>query len=319
MRVALVVPDPRDPAHAAVRAGLGRALRARGHRLTKPDSADVVHVHLFSRRWGRLRGLRTARSAALVVTLQGADPALTSDRRALAGWIKRADAVTVVSRASRRSFPGAAQAAVVFNGAAAPAARRARRGPDILTVGRLAAYKGLDLLAVALAGEPGLRWTAVGPDQTAGRFARFVRRLGWGTRARLAGTLPPARVRALMASCRVFVQPSRAEGLPMALLEAMAAGAPCVASEAGGSPEALGRAGVLVPSGSPEGLRRAVGCLLRDSLRARRLGSAARRRAGLFTWDRAAKSYERLYARARRGKSQALVLDSRAQSPYTGT
>lgn len=326
MRVALLVPDLRDPAHAAVASGLGPALEALGHAVLRCSVArggvpaawrpDVVHIHAFSRRWVGRRAWRAPAGSAVVLTVQGADPSLVTDPWVLAALARDADCLTTVSRDGRRALAKrwprlARRAAVVANGARAGLPPRPRSGPDVLTVGRVAAYKGLDVLAMALSGLPGVSWTFVGPDQTGGRFARFLSRLGLSDRARAAGPLPPASVRALMASCRVFVQPSRAENMPMALLEAMAAGAPCVSSDAGGCREALGRAGVLVRPGDEAALGRALSRLLGEPARARRLGRAARRRAGRFGWDAAARSYVRLYARARRAKSHAVVLDSR--------
>lgn len=327
MRVALVVPDRRDPAHAAVLRGLGTALRLRGHGVVgfsghrgraalagalKRASCDIVHAHLFSRRWSGLGGLGAAGLAPLVVTHQGASLVLTDDRRALADLVRRARRVTVVSRAGLRellqAFPAARRkSSVVANGTLPGPASRRRSGPDLLTVGRVAAYKGLDLLALAVSrlaeGGRKVRWTIVGPDQTGGRFAGLLSKLGLARCARLTGALPAARVRALMASCRVFVQPSRAENMPMALLEAMAAGAPVVAADVGGCREAVraGREGLLVPPGDPDALAEALNRLLNDAAFRRRLGISARRRSRAFSWARAAAGYERAYEDARAG------------------
>jgi glycosyltransferase involved in cell wall biosynthesis len=183
----------------------------------------------------------------------------------------------------------------------------------VLTVGRLAAYKGLDILALALAELSGrgvvFRWVACGPDQTRGRLQGFVRRLG--VSARFVGAVPPAVVRTWLGRADVFVQPSRSEGSPMAVLEAMAAGLPVVASAVGGVPETVGRAGLLTAPGDPAALAGALVRVLGDPRLAGRLGARARRRAEAFTWDAAARKYVRLYAQARLTKSRARVLDSR--------
>ena len=74
--------------------------------------------------------------------------------------------------------------------------------------------------------------------------------------------------------------PSEIEGFSLALLEAMACGLPCIATDAGGNREALANgAGLLVPPGDPAALAKALASLLDDPDAARRMGSAARERA----------------------------------------
>jgi glycosyltransferase involved in cell wall biosynthesis len=86
-----------------------------------------------------------------------------------------------------------------------------------------------------------------------------------------------ADVGAILAAADVFVLPSLSEGLPLALLEAMFAGCPIVASDVGEVRTALndGRAGLLVPPGNPEALAAALDRLLRDPQEARRFGDRA--------------------------------------------
>lgn len=301
MRVCLVVPDPSDPAHASVLRGLGAALRRRGHAVRAGlggPPPDVVHLHLFSRGCARAAALRLPEGPALVATSQGASLGLLDDRKAFFRLLARARAVTAVSRAGLAELRTGGF--VVPNGTDPVRASARRAGPDFLTVGRIAAYKGLDVMAMAFAGLPGApAWTAVGPDQTGGRFRRFLDRLGVSDRVLLAGTLPRSRVVRLMSSCRVFVQPSRAENMPMALLEAMAAGAACAASDAAGCREALGGAGRLFRSGDPRFLGRVLQGLLVDAPLRGRLGRRAVRRAEGFSWDAAARRYERVYRYAR--------------------
>lgn len=100
----------------------------------------------------------------------------------------------------------------------------------------------------------------------------------------------------------VVVQSSVSEAFPYAILEAMMSGCSVVATEVGGSGEALSDAGILVPSRDPARLAIGILTLLEDpSLRAR-LGEAARSRAlGLFRKDQAMAAYASLYDRLARG------------------
>jgi glycosyltransferase involved in cell wall biosynthesis len=88
-------------------------------------------------------------------------------------------------------------------------------------------------------------------------------------------------VAAVLAAADVFVLPSLSEGLPLALLEAMFAGRPIVASDVGEVAVALagGEAGVLVEPGNAAALAAALDRLLREPDHARRLGERAARRA----------------------------------------
>jgi glycosyltransferase involved in cell wall biosynthesis len=78
----------------------------------------------------------------------------------------------------------------------------------------------------------------------------------------------------------VFVLPSLYEGFGIAILEAMAAGKPVVATTVGGIPEFVvqGETGLLVEPGNAEALVEAIGCLLSDRERARQMGIRGRER-----------------------------------------
>ena len=93
--------------------------------------------------------------------------------------------------------------------------------------------------------------------------------LWFPTRSDVANVLP---------AFDVFVHPSRFEGLPMAVLEAMSAGVPVVAEDAGGTREIVrhGETGVLVPVADVEGLARSISALLSSPEVAQRLGAAGR-------------------------------------------
>ncbi|MBI4349723.1 MAG: glycosyltransferase family 4 protein [Elusimicrobia bacterium] len=312
MRIALVTPTRSDPAHRRLARALACEFRRRGHRvrwLTSSPGArtrfDVCHVHWFARGFEGLGLAAWPEGARLVLTHQAASFGLIEHPAAFGALARRAGLVTTVSRRAARELAVSIQkrAAVVPNGVA-PArrtARPARSRTTLLAVSRIAAYKGLDTLALAFASlkdrRPGLRLEVYGPDQTGGRFARFVRRLGLGGRVELRGDRPEREVDRALARCEAFVLPSRQENLPMALLEAMAAGRPIVACRVGGVPEAVrhGREALLVPPGSPAALGRALRSLLERPALARRLGRAAARRARRFTWRNVATNYLEAY------------------------
>ncbi|MFH1069211.1 MAG: glycosyltransferase family 4 protein [Candidatus Glassbacteria bacterium] len=129
------------------------------------------------------------------------------------------------------------------------------------------------------------------------RFEEAVgdRRLGEVRVVRNAGG---KEVRELLAQAAVFVLPSRSEGLPIAMLEAMAAGVPVVASRVGGIPDAVtdGVEGCLVAVDDAAALADKIAALLADDRLRQDMGSRARERAlADFHPDRAGQALARLY------------------------
>ena len=175
-----------------------------------------------------------------------------------------------------------------------------RAGPfRIVTVGRLQAPKDALTLVRALAELPRDAYEAVivgeGPDRPA--VESEVRRLGLDSEVDLAGGRTD--VAELLAASDLFVLSSRSEGLPLSILEAMAAGLPVVASSVGGIPELVleGETGFLVPPGDPHRLAGAIERLLDDSALRRRLGAAGRIRvAERFDLVSARQAHLDLYA-----------------------
>jgi phosphatidyl-myo-inositol dimannoside synthase len=177
-----------------------------------------------------------------------------------------------------RDFPLAAQARADAHGS----------GPhQLVTVARLSPEKGVDdlLHAVAILREGGMAVTlhVVGDGPSRPQLEALAHDLGLGDSVRFAGFIPhgPQLISALDAA-DAFVLPSRSEGLPHSLVEAMARGLPVVATEIGGIPAFLGDgSGIVVPVGEPSALAGALSQLLPDSGRraelSRRALDAARR------------------------------------------
>jgi glycosyltransferase involved in cell wall biosynthesis len=164
-----------------------------------------------------------------------------------------------------------------------PAARAARERPLIVAVGRLKAPKDFLTFVRALGRLPDDSFEALivgdGPDRP--RLEQEIAALGLVGRVRLAGERRD--VPGLLARADVFALPSASEGMPVSVLEAMAAGLPVVASRVGGLPEQVveGETGVLVAPGDADELAAALDRLLGDPGLRRRLGEAGRERAEL--------------------------------------
>ena len=159
--------------------------------------------------------------------------------------------------------------------------------PLVVTAGRISPQKGIDVLAEATSllsrDVPEVKVRVFGARQLGweGYHAGLVDRiaeLGLGSRFELAGFVD--RPAAQWGAASVYAQPSRREGLPLAVVEAMAAGLPVVASDVGGLSEVVehGTTGLLVPPDDPHALAEALHELLSDRERSRAMGQAGRAR-----------------------------------------
>lgn len=154
--------------------------------------------------------------------------------------------------------------------------------PRVLFLGRLRDKKGVyDLLRAwpaVLARHPGAR-LLLGGDGELAAAAALARELGVEASVELPGWLDGSAKAAALRRATVFVLPSYFEGLPISLLEAMAAGVPVIATPVGGVPDLIEaeRNGLLVPAGDVSGLAEALRRLLDDAALAQRLVAAARR------------------------------------------
>ncbi len=274
--------------------------------LARALAPDMVHFH--GTRAG-LAGALAARSAGAraIYTVHGwaCHPRRTRVTEAMSRLVERqivraADRVICVSRGDfemglRLGLIDDRRALVIPNGVdPGPFARgvdrdgaRAALGlrPDDIAiglVGRLTRQKGQDSLLLAapavLAAAPAARFLLIGDGEDEPRLRDLARRAGLDGHVRFLGTRRD--VPRLMQALDVFVLPSHWEGMPISLLEAMAAGLPVVASQVSGSREAVvdGESGLLVRPGDTGALAAALVRIACDAGLAARLGDAARAR-----------------------------------------
>jgi glycosyltransferase involved in cell wall biosynthesis len=164
-------------------------------------------------------------------------------------------------------------------------------GPVICTVAELRESKGIPTLVQAMArvleSHPTARLAIAGDGEQREAIEEAAAELGIEHAVRLLGaTRGPAGV---LAESSIFVNPAHAEGFPHTILEAMSMGLPIVATDVGGTAEAIadGATGVLVPPGDSTALATALAGLLARPDFAASLGRQAKRRfAQRFTLDR---------------------------------
>ncbi len=152
----------------------------------------------------------------------------------------------------------------------------------VLAVSRLVWHKGYPELAAAMVGVPAATLWVVGERLVSDRgpdMRAVLLAAGLGERLRLLGYRED--VADLMAAADIFVLPSRFEGLPMSVIEAMLTGLPVVAADVRGPAEQVvaGVTGLLVPPGDAPALGKALAQVVGDPVLRARMGEAGRQRA----------------------------------------
>jgi glycosyltransferase involved in cell wall biosynthesis len=289
----------------------GRHLRHL-RRTIRRVGAEIVHVHTCS-------GFSFFRSALDLVAAQrlgcrvilhvhGAafDAFFAGSTRAgrcCISWaLRRADCVIALSESWRIKLATMASRAdirVIENAVAIPASPVTTEpgspgGPcHFVVLARMDAWKGIDdaLAAAVILAERGesFRLTLAGPEGSAGdrhTLGERIRLMGLADAVRYVGPVVGKAKTDLLRGADVYLMPSHHEGMPLAVLEAMAEGLPVVGTRVGAVPELVGEdCGRLVPARSPERLAKAMAAYIDDEDTRRQAGRAAaalvRRRFGV--------------------------------------
>ena len=301
------------------------AARRRGAALFARAAPDVVHT-VFAVPSGPAGAWLARRTgAAHVLTVIGADihdpsRAMSPDRfpplrRTVTGVVRGADAVTAISRdiaqrakaLTRRADIDVVSCAVELTPAPKPD-RAALAWPNdefvVVTIARLVARKGLDALIRAVGrAEAPVALEIVGDGPLRHSLTQLADAEAPG-RVRFAGAVDAAGKNLRLASADAFALVSLHEGFGLVYLEAMRAGLPVIAGDAGGQTDFLhdGDDALMVPPGDVVAIARALRRLVDDRTLRRRLAEAGARVSATITPARMAAEYEAVYERAIRAR-----------------
>ncbi len=274
--------------------GLAAAWRLRGR--------GIGHVHAHLANTPATVALYLARGLGATFSFTGHANDLFARREALKFKLEQADFVASISRWHQLFYeeiaPGGVRP-VVRCSVALP--EPAEEGANIVAVGRLVPKKGFDLLIRAFAqlDRPGVRLIIAGDGPERAHLAALSEREGVADRVDLVGAKPHGQALALIRSAAIFSLPCRTsstgdrDGIPVVLMEAMAAGKPLIAGRLETIAELVedGRSGLLVPPDDVDALAAALRRLLDDPAAGREMGLAGRARvaeefADAINWDR---------------------------------
>jgi glycosyltransferase involved in cell wall biosynthesis len=271
---------------------------------------DLVHTHdtrggLLGRLAARAAGIPAVHTVHTPSFFLPANPLAVLAYRQAENWLNRffSDEVVFVSKTIRQIYLDGRlvreeKARHVANGLESnwfsPARHILRPEKEIrfLYVGRMAREKGIDNLAAAfgiVAGMvPGARLQIVGEGPKREDLIRAAESLGWRKRLDLFGLMMRWKAREVMHAADVFVLPSDFESFSYTLLEAMACGLPCIATDAGGNRDLLDpeRTGLLVPPGNPQRLAEAMVRLAGNAEMRIAMGAAGAARSREYTVER---------------------------------
>lgn len=287
-------------------------------RLLRQERVDLIHGHEFD---ANVQGAVVAALAGipLVATVHGKNYFWEKLRRRLAyRWVNHRATMVAVSENLKEFIvekvgvsPGRVK--VLYNGVdVLPQCDRAdvdecrkelgvsQDDQIVGVVGNLYPVKGhqylIDGIPAILEKCPNTSFVFAGRGQLEPHLKEQVNRLGVDAKVFFLGLRQD--IPRILAMLDVFVLPSLSEGLSMAILEAMIAGKPVVATQVGGNPELVldGKTGFLVPPGNSQALAASVVALLTNTERAIQLAEEGKRRAEeQFSLQAMVRAYQELY------------------------
>jgi teichuronic acid biosynthesis glycosyltransferase TuaC len=280
-------------------------------RLAAEADFDLIDAHYFYPDGVAAALIAGELGKPLVITARGTDINLIPDhalpRKQIQWAAGRADGLITVCDALKRRLTDLGVAAdkiqVLRNGVDPevfrPLDREAARaalgvsGRVLASVGLLIPRKGHDLIIAALPDLPGFTLLIVGGGPEREALLAQARALGVADRVRLPGELPQSALPSIYSAADALVLASSREGWANVLLEAMACGAPVVASDVWGAAEAVTapEAGVLMRERSAKGVVEGVNRLFSD-LPDR---AATRRYAEGFSWEATTRGQRALF------------------------
>jgi len=291
------------------------------HRLIKTGGYHIIHVHLFpGLYWG----------ACLAWMFPGCrwvytEHSIWNKRRGFswARWLegrvyRQYDRIVTISVSARQSLltwqpclkdrisiiPNGVELSMFEVSKAQADSMRVKLDVDsdtkvIFYAGRLVKEKGVDVLLKAAASFGNFNWRLFlagdGPEMAHLKTLCF--NLGLGDKVNFLGWR--VDIPELMAASDLVVLPSRWEGLPLSLLEAMAAGKPVVACDVGGVSEVIrdNEEGFLVAPENPEAIKEAITKIILDPCLAQSMGDAGRQRVKDYSVPEVARQLHSLYVK----------------------
>jgi rhamnosyl/mannosyltransferase len=247
--------------------------------------SDVVRQKVLARAWAPLLRRVLARADLILAT----SPNYVRTSPFLAG---RSNIAIVPNGIDPRPFQRVSRAT---------ATARFGSGPNVVFVGRLVYYKGLDVLLEAMTTLENARLLIAGTGPMETDLRRRAAALAVSDRVVWLGAVPAEELPLVYAAGDVFVLPAvaRSEAFGIVQLEAMASGLPIVTTELGTGTSWVtidGETGVVVPPANAAALSRAISALLADPTRAQALGAAGRKRASeVFSLEQLLDNVEAAY------------------------
>ncbi len=177
-----------------------------------------------------------------------------------------------------------------------PAKKKQNKVPVILSVGRLSVQKDIPMAIRAVANmKNNVIYRIVGDGDQLELLKKVIAETGT-KRVQLLGPLHGAHKIAQYKQSDICLMASEREGMPISLLEAMAAGHALVVSDIDGLRETVGSAGILVKPRTPEAFTKALDSMLKSKGALAKYQSRSRARAVQYTWDTVCHEFETLYA-----------------------